>query len=613
VSDSRTLEIILKATDRTAGAVNSASSQFGGLDGKLKGLASAATGALIIGKVAGYCWDAAEAAMEDEQSAATLANTLRNVTGATDAQVASLEDYIFKTEMASGVADDKLRPAFSNLVAATKDVGKAQDLMTIAMDTAQGKGLDLEAVTKALAKAQLGNVAGLSKLGVATKDASGKALSYEQILQSLADTYGGSVAANAETAAGKQARLTVGMAEFKEGIGTALVPVMNTFLDLGTKLLGWFSNLPGPVQKVITIGGLLVVALAGVAMVIGPLIPLVSGLAAANMALLGPIALVVAGIAALIAIVVLCIKYHEEILAALTVAWNAIKDAFSAAWDAISGAFTAAWDAIKAVFWAGVNFLRDNWQTIMQVLLAIATGGLSALIGFIIKHWDDIKAGFWKMVDAIKAAWSAAVDWIKGIPGKILSALGNLGGLLLDTGKAVIQGLWDGIKWVWNTYVALWLNIGQKIKDAVGSLGTLLYDSGKAVIQGLWNGLKAVWESLKNWFLDKISWLNAILPEKWEIHSPSILFYGYGANLMEGLRLGLVAGGDDVADQMARVAGMAGGIGGDFSSRFQLAGAGAGGGTTIHIGQITIDGSRMSEASYRGLIEDIQTAVRMGG
>lgn len=599
MSDSRTLEIILKATDRTASAVNSASRNFGGLDGKLKGLASGATGALIISKVGDYCTDAAQAAMEDEASAATLANTLRNVTGATDAQIASIEDYIFKTEMASGAADDKLRPAFSNLMVATKDAQKAQDLMTIAMDTAQGKGLDLEAVTKALAKAQGGNVAGLQKLGVATKDASGKTLSYEQILKNLADTYGGAVAANAETAAGKQTRLTVGMAEFKEGIGTALMPVMNTFLDLGQKLLGWFNNLPGPVQKVITIGGLLVAALAGVAMVIGPLIPLVSGLAAANVALLGPIAAVVAGIGAIIAIVVLCIKYHEEILAALTVAWNAIK-----------AAFTAAWDAIKAVFWAGINFLRDNWQTIMQVLLAIATGGLSALLGFIIKHWDDIKAGFWKMVDAIKAAWSAAVDWIKGIPGKILSALGNLGGLLVDTGKAVIQGLWDGVKWLWENGVKSWFNINQKVKDFFVGAGTWLYDIGKSIIQGLWNGLKSIWESIKSWFLDKISWLNAILPEKWEIHSPSALFFRHGAMLMEGLRRGLEQGGDDVSEQMDRVAGMAGNFGSDFSTSFSLAGAG-GGGTTIHIGSITIDRGAISDLD--GLMESIQKAARLRG
>jgi hypothetical protein len=612
VADARTLEVILKATDRTAAGVNSAASNFGGLDGKLKSLASAATGALIIGKVTDYMWEAGQAALEDEAAAATLANTLVNVTGATQDQVDAVEDYISKTVLAAGVADDKLRPAFSNLVVATKDVQKAQDLMTIAMDVAQGKGLDLEAVTKALAKAQQGNVSGLQKLGVATKDASGKALSYEEILQSLADTYGGAVAKNAETAAGKQARLTLGMAEMKESIGTALVPVLNTFIDLGQKVLGWFTNLPGPVQKVIAIGALLTAMLAGVAMVIGPLIPLVSGLAAANMALLGPIAAVVAGIGAIIAIVVLCIKYHEEILAALTVAWNAIKAAFTAAWDAITGAFTAAWDAIKAVFWAGINFLRDNWQTIMQVLLAIATGGLSALLGFIIKHWDDIKAGFWKMVDAIKAAWSAAVDWIKGIPGKILSALGNLGGLLVDTGKAVIQGLWDGIKWLWENGVKGWFNINQKVKDFFVGAGTWLYDIGKSIIQGLWNGLKSIWESIKSWFLDKISWLNAILPEKWEIHSPSRVFFRHGANLMEGLRLGLAAGGDSVEDQMNRVADMAGGFGGTFGGNFAFSGAGSGA-STIHIGSITIDGSKMSEASYRGLIESIQTAVRMGG
>ena len=80
------------------------------------------------------------------------------ITAATEAQVAAVEQYIARTETAAAVSDTELRPAFANLVRATGDVTKAQELMTVALDVAAGTGKDLETVTEALQEAFQGEV-----------------------------------------------------------------------------------------------------------------------------------------------------------------------------------------------------------------------------------------------------------------------------------------------------------------------------------------------------------------------------------------------------------------------------------------------------------------------
>ena len=188
----------------------------------------------------------AKGAAEDEKAQAVLAKTLKNTAGATDAQVAAIERYISKTGAATGVTDDEMRPALANLVRATKDVGKAQSLMGLAMDVSAGTGKDLGAVTMALAKAQNGSVGGLAKLGIATKDAAGKTKSFEQIQKDLAATFKGQSAAAADTTAGKWARLKLIWSEAGESIGSKLLPVIGKLstwlLEVGVPAIQRFGE-----------------------------------------------------------------------------------------------------------------------------------------------------------------------------------------------------------------------------------------------------------------------------------------------------------------------------------------------------------------------------------
>ena len=188
--------------------------------------------------------DGVKAAIEDEQAQLRLANALREATGATDAQIKATEDMILQTSLATGVADDQLRPAFQRLAVSTKDTTKAQELLNLALDISKGRGLELEQVANALGRAQDGNTTALGRLGLGLSKAELSTLSFTEVQAKLSDLYGGAAAANAETFQGKIDRLKVGFDEAKESLGVALLPQIERFIgylnDTGIPTLNAF-------------------------------------------------------------------------------------------------------------------------------------------------------------------------------------------------------------------------------------------------------------------------------------------------------------------------------------------------------------------------------------
>jgi anion-transporting ArsA/GET3 family ATPase len=138
---------------------------------------------------------------------------------------------ILKTSLATGVADEQLRPAFQRLAVSTKDTVKAQELLNLALDISKGKGIELETVANALGRAQDGNTTALGRLGLGLSKAELSTLSFTEVQTKLSDLYGGSAAANAETFQGKIDRLKVGFDEAKESLGVALLPQVEKFIS----------------------------------------------------------------------------------------------------------------------------------------------------------------------------------------------------------------------------------------------------------------------------------------------------------------------------------------------------------------------------------------------
>jgi hypothetical protein len=200
--------------------------------GKKAGLAFAAAGAAAAAYAGKLAIDGVKAAIEDAAAQQKLALTLKNVTGATEAQISATEDYITKTSMAFGVTDDELRPSIERLARATGDLEKAQKLQTVAIDVAAGSGKSLEAVTNAMAKAAEGNTGALAKLGIGLSSAQLKTMSLDDITAKLADTFENQAAAKADTFQGKLTRLQIAFDEGKETAGAFILDAITPMVEI---------------------------------------------------------------------------------------------------------------------------------------------------------------------------------------------------------------------------------------------------------------------------------------------------------------------------------------------------------------------------------------------
>jgi hypothetical protein len=255
--DTRTLSLkILADIDDLKNKLNQADNAVETNSEKISAFGKKAAAAFAVAAAAAVAYgtklavDGVKAAIEDEQAQLRLAAALRSATGATEGQIKATEDFILQTSLATGVADDQLRPAMQRLAVSTKDTEEAQRLLSLALDISKGRGLELETVANALGRAQDGNTAALGRLGLGLSKAELSTLSFTEIQTKLSDLYGGAAATNAETFQGKIDRLKVGFDEAKESLGVALLPQVEKFItflnDTGIPTLnGFIAGLTG--------------------------------------------------------------------------------------------------------------------------------------------------------------------------------------------------------------------------------------------------------------------------------------------------------------------------------------------------------------------------------
>jgi hypothetical protein len=238
MAGSRTLKLsILGDVDNLNKSLKSATQDvdtFGdkiGKTGKMIGAAFVAAAAAAGAYAVKIGIEGVKAAVEDEKAQTQLALALENATGATKGQIAATEQSILKMSLATGVADDQLRPALARLVRSTSDTEKAQELLATALDVATATGKPLETVANALGKAYDGNTAALGKLGIGLSSAELKTMKFTDVQDKLSDLFGGAAARNADTYAGRIARMQVAFDEAKETIGFALLPILEKVLN----------------------------------------------------------------------------------------------------------------------------------------------------------------------------------------------------------------------------------------------------------------------------------------------------------------------------------------------------------------------------------------------
>ena len=376
--------------DELKKGVKGAQNEVEGFSSKIGNFGKVAAAAFAAAAVAAAAYagklliDGVKSAIADEAAQAKLATTLQNVTGATDAQIKSIEEQITKTSLLTGLTDDELRPSLDRLIRATKDVGEAQTLQAVAIDVAAGSGKSLEAVTNAMAKAAEGNTAALGKLGVGLTSAQLKTMSMEQITASLAKTFEGQASKQADTFQGKMARLTVAFDEAKETVGSyvldAITPLISSFVDKGIPAI---QNLASGLS--VTLGP----AFTAIFTVVrDDLLPIVKSffnffaneLIPALGAIFGPA------------------------LKGLATAFNTIKTAVSANSEELA--------PLLAFFKAIWTFIKDNLAPILGGAFKLALEGIGLIIAGLVTSFSNFVGFLTKTYNGIKKI----IDFIKNNP-----------------------------------------------------------------------------------------------------------------------------------------------------------------------------------------------------
>ena len=210
-------------------AFNKANQDVFGLTKGVKNLAAGYLGLAGAQRAFRFGQQSFKAFVEDDAAAAQLTKTLSNLGLAFNS--VDVENFISKTQQATGVLDDLLRPAFQSLLIATRDYAEAQKLLNLSLDISAGTGKDVSAVSSALSKAYLGNYASLTRLGGGITKATVASGDLNQIITSLSDNFKGDALAAVQTYKGQLDLLKVSTENAKETIGEGLVIALSKISD----------------------------------------------------------------------------------------------------------------------------------------------------------------------------------------------------------------------------------------------------------------------------------------------------------------------------------------------------------------------------------------------
>jgi hypothetical protein len=308
--------------------------------------------------------DAAKGAIEDDAAQQKLALTLRNTTGATDAQIKANEDWISTQGKLLGISDDELRPTLARLVTQTHDVTKAQELAALAMDVSAGTGKNLGTVTEALAKAAAGSTTALGKLSPELKQMEKDGASADEMMAALSGTFMDQASTAAGTAEGQFKRLSVGLAETKETIGAALLPVIEAALPVLQAMGQWaqdnttvflvVAGVIGGIAAAVVIANAAITAWGVATTVFTGIQTAFNVVMAAN-----PVVLFAIAIAALVVGLVLAYKKFDAFRDIVDAVFSAIKTGIKGGMDAITTYLSFVMGVYKAIF-NGIATLWNN-------------------------------------------------------------------------------------------------------------------------------------------------------------------------------------------------------------------------------------------------------------
>lgn len=270
-----------------------------------------------------------------------------------------------------------------------------------------------------------------------------------------------------------------------------LAPLMDKIANKVASFAEWFAKLDGKtlsrIMGILAAVSLISPALIVVGKTIGmvgkaikTVTTIINGLSTAlSFVAANPIVLVIAGIVALVAALVVLWTKSEKFRKVVSSVWYAItttvtnavetiKATFTAAaevikktWNALTGFFRGVWNGIKTVFAPVANFFRTvfyNAFTIVRNIWIVASTIFSSAWSAIKAVFAPVGSFFQGVWNQIKAPFEGVVGWFSGKFSQAWSAI-----------TRVFSGVGRFFSGVWQSIARVFTNIGQRIGQAIGN------------------------------------------------------------------------------------------------------------------------------------------------
>lgn len=283
---------------------------------------------------------------------------------------------------------------------------------------------------------------------------------------------------------------------------TSLSPAQQDLIIKFAMIAAAIGPVVSVIGKVISTGGTLFSTFGKVSKALGAAGGASGALKAAFAALTGPVGIVIAAIAGLIAVFVALYKNNEEFRNKVNSTWNEVKN--------IVGSII---NGLKELFSVFIAFAKQIWSKYGNDIVNIISTAFNMMFTVIKTVLNLIKNVINVVVSVIKGDWKGAWEGIKniiltvwnGIKSVIsaeLEIIKNVIKIAFGIVKSVISGIWNDIKSVtstiWNGVKNTITSIINGIKSAVSSV----FNSIKSTISGIWNGIKSVtstvWNGIKS-------------------------------------------------------------------------------------------------------------------
>lgn len=193
--------------------------------------------------------------------------------------------------------------------------------------------------------------------------------------------------------------------------------------------------------------------------------------------------------------------------------------AFIGLWNNCEGFrnfFIGMWEGIKNAVNVVVNWIKENWQTMLLFLVNPLAGifkycyehfeGFRNFVDGIVTAVKDFFIGMW---DGIKNGAQAVWDFISGI---FITAATWFNDTVIQPIKDFFTSLWEGIVQAYHTVIDPWIEIVKRLAQMaydniikpIADFVTDLWEGIKEGAQTAWDFVSGIFETVATWFNDNV-------------------------------------------------------------------------------------------------------------